>query len=341
MSVEWLQGSSANRVSTNTTWGPGIVQITGDLLVDSAVTLTLQPGTTVKFTSDGGNKSELVIKGTLSCVGTVGDSIIFTSSSATPANGDWGGMIVPFPGRANIEFARFSYADTALAVRGDTATVVVYNSTFTHFSKAAVSSRSAKTRLGGIVPVPNPPDCGRNNFLMTTATSGAKAVIKSSSPTGTIKAEGNWWTQDPPSSPPPSSWFSGSVDRTPYLTGYATPDSCNAGGQQFSGPPPEGRVVAISSLPVSFELGQNYPNPFNPTTTIQYALPEPAQVELKIFNMLGQAVRTLVNEEKGAGYYQVVWDGKDQTGQAVSSGIYLYQIKAADFVETKKMQLVK
>ncbi|MGH8005195.1 MAG: FlgD immunoglobulin-like domain containing protein, partial [Limisphaerales bacterium] len=218
----------------------------------------------------------------------------------------------------------------------DTATVVIYNSTFENFSKAAVSSRSAKTRLGGIVPVPNPPDCGRNNFLMNTASSGAYAVIKSSSPTGTLKAEGNWWTQ----APPQSSWFSGNVDRTPYLTGVATPDSCGS-SQQFSGPPPEGRVTAILGVPVSFELGQNYPNPFNPTATIEYALPKAVKVELKIFNMLGQVVRTLVDEEKGAGYYQAVWDGKDENGRTVSTGLYLYQLKAGDFVKAMKMSFIK
>jgi hypothetical protein len=312
--------------------------------VDAEVTLTIQPGTTIKFQKNYDNmksgsdttKSQLIVKGTLTCLGTVTDSIKFTSSATTPSNGDWGGVLIDSLGRANIEFTRFSYADTALAVRGDTATVVVYNSTFANFSKAAVSSRSAKTRLGGIVPVPNPPDCGRNNFLMNTASSGAYAVIKSSSPTGTIKAEGNWWSQ----APPQNGWFSGNVDRTPHLTGYATPDSCDA-GQQFSEPPPESRVVAIKNLPITFELGQNYPNPFNPTTTIEYALPEPARVELKILNILGQSVRTLVDEEKGAGYHQALWDGKDERGRSVSNGIYLYQIKAGDFVKTMKMSFIK
>lgn len=130
------------------------------------------------------------------------------------------------------------------------------------------------------------------------------------------------------------------MDRTPHLTGYATPDSCDA-GQQFSEPPPESRVVAIENMPTTFELGQNYPNPFNPTTTIQYALPKPAYVELKIYNMLGQVVRMLVEGERGAGYHQAIWDGKDEEGRTVSTGIYLYQIKAGDFVKTMKMSFIK
>jgi len=269
-------------------------------------------------------------------LGSESDSIILTSFQSSPQAGDWAGVLIDTNGRANIEFTRFSYADTALAVRGDTATVVVYNSTFNYFNGAAVSSRSAKTRLGGFPYQTNPPDCGRNNFFMKTATSGAKAVLKSSSPSGTLKAEGNWWD----SVPPPSGYFSGNnVDRNPYLLGEATPDSCN--DEAFSEPPPEEKVAVRPAIPTHFELGQNYPNPFNPTATIEYALPVPSRVELKIFNILGQAVRTLVDEEKGAGYYQVVWDGTDEVGRSVSSGIYLYQIKAGDFVETKKMQLIK
>jgi len=99
--------------------------------------------------------------------------------------------------------------------------------------------------------------------------------------------------------------------------------------------------ASSNSKPVSFGLEQNYPNPFNPNTTIKYTLPQAAKVELKIYNILGQVVKTLVEEEKPAGFYEVNWDGRDEQGRSVSSSIYLYQIKAGDFVETKKMQLVK
>lgn len=101
------------------------------------------------------------------------------------------------------------------------------------------------------------------------------------------------------------------------------------------------KVGALRNLPATFELRQNYPNPFNPTATIEYALPQAEKVELRVFNILGQAVKTLVDEEKPAGYHQVVWDGKDQLGRPLSSGVYIYKIVAGDFVETKKMHLVK
>ena len=203
------------KLGRTSTWAAGNHTLEGDFSLDHCAALTLNPGVKVlaaankDLSHSGGDttKCEFNVRGTLTSLGglNAADSILFTSASSTPANGDWGGVVMDCFARGNFEFTLFDYADTALAVRGDTATVLVYNSTFTHFNKAAVSSRSAKTRLGGIVPVPNPPDCGRNNFLMNTATSGAKAVIKSTSPGGTIKAEGNWWSQ----APPPSSWFSG------------------------------------------------------------------------------------------------------------------------------------
>ncbi|MGE5692673.1 MAG: FlgD immunoglobulin-like domain containing protein, partial [Candidatus Zixiibacteriota bacterium] len=95
------------------------------------------------------------------------------------------------------------------------------------------------------------------------------------------------------------------------------------------------------NLPKEFTLEPNSPNPFNPSTTIRYALPQEAKVELRIYNILGQVVRKLVNEEKPAGFHQAIWDGRDEAGRPVSTGIYLYQIRAGNFVKTMKMTLVK
>jgi hypothetical protein len=213
----------------------------------------------------------------------------------------------------------------------------VRNSTFNYFKSAAVYSKSAKTNLGGQIPTPLYPDCGNNNIWMNTAESGAKAVIKSTTPSGTLLAEMNWYSQSPPS----GSWFSGSITYTPALAGPATPDSCNTFWGYGFQEDPNAKVGVNQTRPLVFELQQNFPNPFNPTTTIEYALPKPVKVELRVFNILGQVVKTLVDEEKEAGYYQVVWDGKDQSGQSVSSGVYLYQIKAGEFIETKEMQFIK
>jgi flagellar hook assembly protein FlgD len=97
--------------------------------------------------------------------------------------------------------------------------------------------------------------------------------------------------------------------------------------------------------PSSFELGSNYPNPFNPETTIEYAIPAQAagmvRVTLRIYNLQGQLLRTLVDEEKSPGHHRVVWDGKNDLGAKVSSGVYLYTINAGYFKATRKMTITK
>ncbi len=107
-------------------------------------------------------------------------------------------------------------------------------------------------------------------------------------------------------------------------------------------------VVGISgtdpNLIREFSLEQNYPNPFNPTTTIRFAIPADMsgqQVTLKVFDLLGREINTLVNGRMNSGYYQVTWDGRDMAGNPVTSGIYFYTIKAGDKVQTRKMILMK
>jgi ribulose bisphosphate carboxylase small subunit len=95
------------------------------------------------------------------------------------------------------------------------------------------------------------------------------------------------------------------------------------------------------SVPAEFSLGQNYPNPFNPTCVIAYSLPMDCQVKLVIYNILGQRVKVLVDEHQDAGYKSVTWDGKDNQDQGLATGIYFYRIEAGNFVQTKKMLLMK
>lgn len=96
-----------------------------------------------------------------------------------------------------------------------------------------------------------------------------------------------------------------------------------------------------NQVPDGFRLLQNYPNPFNPNTTIEFALTQKSDVRLVVYNLLGQQVRVLANESVNPGVYKVEWDGKDELGQKVASGIYLYRITAGNYVETKKMVLMK
>ncbi len=95
--------------------------------------------------------------------------------------------------------------------------------------------------------------------------------------------------------------------------------------------------------PLTYSLDQNYPNPFNPTTTIRYSIggQGTAPVKIIVYNVLGQKIRTLVNDVKAPGYYQVLWNGRNNAGEEVSSGVYFYLLKVNNFIQTKKMLLLK
>jgi hypothetical protein len=89
------------------------------------------------------------------------------------------------------------------------------------------------------------------------------------------------------------------------------------------------------------QLAQNYPNPFNPTTTLAFSLANEAQVQLSIFEVNGALVRTLLDRQQGAGVHRIKWDGRNDHGQPVASGVYFYRLVAGAFTETKKMTILK
>jgi flagellar hook assembly protein FlgD len=96
-----------------------------------------------------------------------------------------------------------------------------------------------------------------------------------------------------------------------------------------------------TTVPTTFAISQNYPNPFNPTTMIDYAVREQSFVGIKVYNLLGQEVKDLVSEEMDAGVYSVAWDGRDNFGKEVPSGMYMYKMNAGSFSQTRKMMLLK
>ena len=101
-------------------------------------------------------------------------------------------------------------------------------------------------------------------------------------------------------------------------------------------------TMQLQTRPAAFALATNYPNPFNPATTIQYALPQPADVQLTVYNVVGQVVRTLVAEHQAAGRYLVAWDATNDNGQSLSAGVYFYRLQAGgEFHAVRKMLLLK
>jgi len=138
-----------------------------------------------------------------------------------------------------------------------------------------------------------------------------------------VIAEWNCWGAVPPD----STKFAGPVDYDHYMS------TCRREIKL--------KESLTENLPQNFSLSQNYPNPFNPTTVIKYALPEDQYVSLKVYNLLGQVVTTLVDDQRAAGYHQVLWNGKNSSGQDVASGVYFYRIKAGSFVRAKKLVLLR
>jgi hypothetical protein len=127
---------------------------------------------------------------------------------------------------------------------------------------------------------------------------------------------------------------------TGYVIAYADSVFGDAGAT-LSG---SAKVAVEQGFPTTYTLSQNYPNPFNPETAIDYDLPDVAYVRIRIYDLSGQEIHTLVHHyHHPPGHYTIVWDGRDAEGRAVASGVYLYRLEVLDrgFVETKRMLLVR
>ena len=156
----------------------------------------------------------------------------------------------------------------------------------------------------------------------------------------TVSASGDTiisWTEsgEAPQWSPDGNWIVYTkIDSTEYSQVYKVRwDTTNSSGISSQN--------STADLPDHFILSQNYPNPFNLECQIQYALPKPCHVELTIYNILGQKVKTLVDEYQDAGNKQVEWDGKTDKGDEVASGVYFYRIETGDFTRAKKMVILK
>ncbi|HNY90964.1 MAG TPA: FlgD immunoglobulin-like domain containing protein [bacterium] len=108
----------------------------------------------------------------------------------------------------------------------------------------------------------------------------------------------------------------------------------------------EGNVTRVpgqgnSAAPAVYRLAQNYPNPFNPETRITFSIPQDSRVQLAVYDLLGNPVRTLISAKMAAGEHQVIWDGRDDSGRMASSGIYFYILESKDARMMRKMTLLK
>ena len=144
------------------------------------------------------------------------------------------------------------------------------------------------------------------------------------------------------------------MDRTNLSLYYASLDyadsSVNGGSasilvDEFTfGDSLEQKVIAVepnNGIPRVFVLHQNYPNPFNPVTTLSYEIPEAGDVRLVIYDILGREVISLVNSRQLVGSHSIQWNGRDRFGKMVSTGVYIYRLQAGEFVNTKKLLLLK
>ena len=138
-------------------------------------------------------------------------------------------------------------------------------------------------------------------------------------------------------------------DEEPYIFRFPAIDLSGQVGPDWSGQkcfrldtPSDVRVTELEGLPGEFSLSQNYPNPFNPTTTMYFDVPHSAHVTVTVYNVLGQQITTLVDQQMPPGKrHSVDWDGRATSGNQVASGIYFYKMEADNFVETKKMMMLK
>lgn len=138
--------------------------------------------------------------------------------------------------------------------------------------------------------------------------------------------------------------FDPSMDHSRYLTQYRMMCEALKNSPETEGVVELRQILAQLielALPKQDMLGQNFPNPFNAFTRIEYQLSRPIHVKLAVYDLLGQEVRTLVDENKDAGFYTIIWDGRDNSGQAVGSGTYLYRMVKGEFVRTKRMLLIR
>ena len=136
----------------------------------------------------------------------------------------------------------------------------------------------------------------------------------------------------------------GDEETSQSVKGFSTKEGSTPTMLTVTFTPPTSVEDRDNAIPSQFSLKQNFPNPFNPSTVINYSIPQSlnsSQIKLEIFNLLGQNVITLVDAKQVAGEHSIQWDGKDEAGNLITSGVYLYRLKTESFVEMRKMMFIR
>ena len=284
--------------------------------------LNLETGTVLKFSES----RALYINGSLRARGNTNKHILFTSLESPPSEGDWIGIYFGSTSKNDtLEYCEVKYAGHSIYYLGS----YRYAGIFCYNSSPIISNSFIKynnrhgiytTQLANPVITPN-------NTIMNNTEYG----VYNDDLNVTINATYNYWGN--PSGPY-------HPQTNPGGTGNAVSDSVNYSNwlEKYTYVVQE---LPDAELPDHYELFQNYPNPFNSSTNISYQIPTKSYVNISIFDINGRLLRTLVNQRQDAAKYKVIWDGKDNSGNNVCSGVYFYVVKTGNFIDSRKMLILR
>lgn len=311
-----------------------------ELTIAQGATMTIKPGVIVKL----GRETDLRVKGTLIANGTSDNPITFTSlkddtkggdtngdGQSRGANGDWGGIV--FLDDSDDLMTSLDFC--IIAFGGSSYFAAEYPLVFDNASPKIQHTTISNSRSHGVICYNTAsPDFGRGNrnsvgqnrFLgFKDATN--KFVFYNNG-TADISAKFNYWeTSD-----------RAIIDRIIFDRN----DDGSKGRVLYEPFQPNDPTAVSASehqfdVPFEFHLGQNYPNPFNPETRFEIQLPHASHVRVEVVNILGQNVTTLLDEKRQGGYHKLMWNGQDDLGKLVPSGVYIVSMKVGDFVQTRKI----
>ncbi|NQV17955.1 MAG: SBBP repeat-containing protein [Armatimonadetes bacterium] len=218
---------------------------------------------------------------------------------------------------------------------------------------ATQAGGSSSNDSGYGITVHNTRNCYVTGNFMYTATFGSYSLTSNGSEdifVAKMDAVGNWLWATQAGAGSDDSGYEITIDNAGncYVTGnfretatFGSHSLTSSGENDIFVAKLNSSVYAENEIiPTEIRLS-NYPNPFNPTTTISFSIPAESHTEISIYNIKGQKIKTLISNQLSAGEHSVVWDGKDDYGNKVSSGVYLYKLKAGDFQRVRKMILLK